>query len=112
MTKPDSHTLVMLREISADILQVAERLDRKIDTAHLEFEHQIVNLAQTVAGETAKRVYAMSRLKQRLVNIERRIIALEDGPDNGPARIRACEPNRGDIDMRPRVEPMYRLRRR
>jgi hypothetical protein len=85
MAEPDNHTLHLLREIRADILQTRtelradiERLDRKIDTIHVDLKQNIANLVHSLAGEMAGRAYAVGGIEQRLADIEKRLSLLEE----------------------------------
>ena len=81
MAEPESHTLVLLREIRGDIKGLdrkIENLDRKVDRNHAELKVLIDGLAQTLAGEIAARTYASGGVERRLADIEKRLTALEE----------------------------------
>lgn len=80
MTEAENHTLILLREIRADIQRLDRKidgLDRKVDGIHLEFKASIDGLTQSLAGEIATRGYPVGGIERRLTDIESRLSALE-----------------------------------
>jgi hypothetical protein len=73
MAEPENHTLHLLREIREDI----RKLDRKVDANHDELKDSLDGFVQMLSGEIADRVYASGGVERKLVEIERRLTALE-----------------------------------
>jgi len=82
MTEPEDHTLRLLREIRKVIRstdQKVGKLDAKIDTVHGDLKIGIEALTQALAGEMAANRYTAGGVEQRLANVERRLLVLEQG---------------------------------
>jgi len=73
MADPENHTIVLLREIREDI----RKLDHKVDENHADIKSSMDDFAQSLGGEIADRIYRDGGVERRLVEIERRLDALE-----------------------------------
>jgi phage shock protein A len=84
MSEPESHTLVLLREMReemrAQIRAVREdirKLDRKFDANLADIRERTNSLTLSLAGELASRAYTHGGVERRFEEIENRLAAPE-----------------------------------
>ena len=83
MTEPESHTLVLLRELRQSIDRLdkkADRLDGKLERGLEDLRSRMDNLRHAVDGESVLGRYAAAEVEERLTALEERVGKLETTP--------------------------------